>query len=133
MMLRLGERRHGDNADSEGVTQEAVANMIDTIGKGFLGTTLACAQCHDHMLDAVEQRDYYALAGVLMSTRYSARPVDAVDPNLGVIDELRNIKRQIRTELARLWLEATDTTKPGGAAAKIKAIDAKEKPDENPE
>ena len=35
MMLRLGERRHGDNADTEGVTQEAVANMIDTIGKGF--------------------------------------------------------------------------------------------------
>ena len=130
MMLRLGERRHGDNASLEGVTQEAVANMIDTIGKGFLGTTLACAQCHDHMLDAVEQRDYYALAGVLMSTRYGARPVDAVDPNLGVIDELRNIKRQIRAELARLWLEATDATKPGGAAAKIKAIAVEEKPEE---
>ncbi|MCH2222269.1 MAG: DUF1549 domain-containing protein, partial [Dechloromonas sp.] len=127
MMLRLGERRHGDNASLEGVTQEAVANMIDTIGKGFLGTTLACAQCHDHKLDAVEQRDYYALAGVLMSTRYSARPVDAVDPNLGAIDELRNIKRQIRAELARLWLEATDATKPGGAAAKIKAIAVDEK------
>ncbi len=75
-MLRLGERRHGDNSAAEGISQEAVANMIDTMGKAFLGTTLACAQCHDHKLDAVEQRDYYSLAGMLMSTRFSARPID---------------------------------------------------------
>ncbi len=40
LMLRLGERRHGDNSAAEGISQEAVANMIDTIGKAFLGTTL---------------------------------------------------------------------------------------------
>ena len=56
--MRLGERRHGDNADAEGVTQEAMANIIDTVSKGFLATTVACAQCHDHKLDAVSQRDY---------------------------------------------------------------------------
>ena len=76
LMLRLGERRHGDNSAAEGISQEAVANMIDTLGKAFLGTTLACAQCHDHKLDAVEQRDYYSLAGMLMSTRYISRPID---------------------------------------------------------
>ncbi len=41
LALRLGERRHGDNADHEGVTQEAMANIIDTVSKGFLGTTVA--------------------------------------------------------------------------------------------
>ena len=56
MALRLGERRHGDSAAADGVSQEALANVIDTLGKGFLGTTLACAQCHDHKLDAVGQR-----------------------------------------------------------------------------
>ena len=105
MMLRLGERRHGDNAAAEGVMQEAVSNMVDTMGKAFLGTTLACAQCHDHKLDAVEQRDYYSLAGMLMSTRFSARPVDAIDPNEAVISELRATKALLRTELARVWLE----------------------------
>ena len=126
MMLRLGERRHGDNAAAEGVTQEAVANMIDTLGKAFLGTTLACAQCHDHKFDAIEQRDFYSLAGMLMSTRFSARPVDATDPNLAVIDELRHIKGQIRGAISKLWLEATDTTKSGGAVDTIKAIPADE-------
>ncbi len=58
--------------------------MIDTIGKAFLGTTLACAQCHDHKLDAVEQQDYYSLAGMLMSTRFSSRPIDA--PTCSAVD-----------------------------------------------
>jgi mono/diheme cytochrome c family protein len=112
MALRLGERRHGDSSAVEGVSQEAVSNMIDTIGKGFLGTTLACAQCHDHKLDAVAQQDYYALAGILMSTRYSARTIDTHDPNTAVIEELRVIKQQLRTELARVWLETTRDSLP---------------------
>jgi hypothetical protein len=114
LMLRLGERRHGDNSAAEGVTQEAVANMIDTIGKGFLATTLACAQCHDHKLDAIEQRDYYSLAGMLMSTRFSARPIDAADPNVSTIEQLRGIRTQLRAALAKRWLAATTpaTTSP---------------------
>lgn len=128
LMLRLGERRHGDNSAAEGVGQEAVSNMIDTLGKAFLGTTLACAQCHNHKLDAVEQQDYYSLAGMLMSTRFSARPVDAVDPNATVINELRGIKSMLRKELARVWLEATDEKIPGGVVEKIRAITADQKP-----
>ena len=109
MAFRLGERRHGDNAAAEGVTQEAIANVIDTLGKGFLATTVACAQCHDHKLDAVEQRDYYAMAGVFMSTRWTVRTVNATDPNLPVIDELRRLKRSIRSELWRLWSASSNT------------------------
>ena len=128
MMLRLGERRHGDSASVEGVTQEAVANMIDTLGKAFLGTTLACAQCHDHKLDAVAQRDYYSLAGMLMSTRFSARSIDAVDPNLETLANLRAIKTQLRSELGRLWLAATDPAQPGGVGDKLRAIPAGKAP-----
>jgi cytochrome c553 len=128
MALRLGERRHGDNAAAEGISQESVAIMIDTIGKAFLGTTLACAQCHDHKLDAVEQRDYYALAGVLMSTRYSARTLDAVDPNGAVIEELRQIKTALRTELAQLWTDALRLGERDGVVEKIRALSAGEEP-----
>ncbi len=103
MAMRLGERRHGDNADAEGVTQEATANIIDTVSKGFLATTVACAQCHDHKLDAVSQRDYYGLAGILASTRWGARVADTKDPNLGVIKDLRDIKRSLRRELTQQW------------------------------
>lgn len=103
MALRLGERRHGDSSQVEGVTQEAMANIVDTLGKGFLATTLACAQCHDHKLDAVSQRDYYALTGVFMSSRWNVRTVDAVDPNLQTLEELRTLKAAVREELARIW------------------------------
>ena len=122
MALRLGERRHGDNAAAEGVTQEAIANIIDTVGKGFLGTTVACAQCHDHKLDAISQRDYYALAGIFMSTRWGVRCVDAVDVNEAVIAELRRRKQALRTELAKLWLNSREQL-----LAKLTALPADEK------
>ncbi len=146
LMLRLGERRHGDNSAIEGISQEAVANMIDTIGKAFLGTTLACAQCHDHKLDAVEQRDYYSLAGMLMSTRFSARPIDltmdgnqdadcsngpaqsADRHNRQVIDRLRAIKARLRTELAQRWLQTTELSPQGDLVQRLRAIKADEKP-----
>lgn len=111
MAMRLGERRHGDNADAEGVTQEATGNIIDTVSKGFLATTVACAQCHDHKLDAVAQRDYYGLAGMLMSTRWGVRGADSNDPNLPVINELNGIKRNIHRELTRQWLAAKSSIK----------------------
>ena len=109
MAMRLGERRHGDNADAEGVTQEAVGNIIDTVSKGFLATTVACAQCHDHKLDAVAQRDFYGLAGILMSTRWDTRPADTKDPNLRVLQELKDLKRNIRHELKMLWAGAQNS------------------------
>lgn len=128
MMLRMGERRHGDNAALEGISQEAVANMIDTLGKAFLGTTLACAQCHDHKLDAIEQRDYYSLAGMLMSARYSARPIDAVDSNQKIIAQLSEIKAELRSELAKSWLLATEPQQSGGMVEKLKSIVADPQP-----
>ncbi len=108
MALRMGERRHGDNGDAEGVTQEAMADIVDTLGKAFLGTTLACAQCHDHKLDAVSQRDYYALTGVMMSTRWIVRTAESTDLNSASMAELRRIKSAIRGETADRWRGASD-------------------------
>ncbi|MBI2424017.1 MAG: DUF1553 domain-containing protein [Candidatus Hydrogenedentes bacterium] len=129
--MRLGERRHGDNADAEGVTQEAMANIVDTVSKGFIGTTVACAQCHDHKLDAVSQRDYYGLTGVLMSTRWTVRAIDAADPNGAVVDELRTIKDEVRREIAGVWRNAreavmTGILSPPEAKAEEKKADAKD-------
>ncbi|MFN5976334.1 MAG: DUF1549 domain-containing protein, partial [Planctomyces sp.] len=124
LMLRLGERRHGDNSAAEGISQEAVSSMVDTLGKAFLATTLACAQCHDHKLDAVEQRDYYSLAGMLMSTRFSSRTVDAVDSNVAVLESLRQIRGQLRAVLANRWLQALADSDAGTFAAGLKAMPA---------
>jgi hypothetical protein len=104
MSMRLGERRHGDNSEIEGITQEAIGNMIDTTSKAWIATTVACAQCHDHKLDAVGQSDYYGLAGILMSTRWHARIADAADPNAAVLEDLKRLKSGVREPLSQLWL-----------------------------
>jgi hypothetical protein len=106
MALRMGERRHGDSAMVDNVTEENLADMIDTTSKAFLATTVGCARCHDHKLDAVAQADYYALAGVFLSSRWSVRCVDATDPNLAVIDDLRGIKGSLVDSLAARWRQS---------------------------
>lgn len=108
MALRLGERRHGDNAAAEGVSQEAMTNTVDTISKAFLATTVACAQCHDHKLDAIAQQDFYALTGTFTSSRWLTRCVETTDRNAEVIAQLRQTKHQIRQEMAAQWRNSRD-------------------------
>jgi cytochrome c553 len=45
-------------------------DRIDTLCRGFLGLTVACARCHDHKFDPIPQKDYYSLMGVFSSTEY---------------------------------------------------------------
>lgn len=45
--------------------------QIDATTQAFLGLTVSCARCHDHKFDPVSQRDYYALAGIFLSTEVS--------------------------------------------------------------
>ena len=49
-------------------------DRVDTLCRGFLGLTVACARCHDHKFDPIPQQDYYALAGVFASTGYREYP-----------------------------------------------------------
>ena len=46
-------------------------DAIDTIGKAFLGLSIACARCHDHKYDPITSKDYYALYGILENSRFS--------------------------------------------------------------
>ena len=43
-------------------------DRVDTLTRGVLGLTVACARCHDHFYDPIPTSDYYALAGVFAST-----------------------------------------------------------------
>ncbi|MEC7696258.1 MAG: DUF1553 domain-containing protein [Planctomycetota bacterium] len=43
-------------------------DVIDNMGKTFLGLSLGCARCHDHKFDPVPTSDYYALYGIFDSS-----------------------------------------------------------------
>jgi len=47
-----------------------VQDAVDNLGYAFLGTTVACARCHDHKFDPIPTSDYYAIAGILKSTHF---------------------------------------------------------------
>lgn len=46
-------------------------DTLDTMGKSILGLSVGCARCHDHKYDPISTKDYYALYGILQSTRFS--------------------------------------------------------------
>lgn len=57
----------GNNPNNQ--KMEVADEQIDSIGRAVLGQTLGCARCHNHKFDPVPTADYYALAGILTSTR----------------------------------------------------------------
>lgn len=70
--IGLGPKYYRRNAPE--VMAEEWENHVDTVSRGLLGLTVACARCHDHKYDPIPTSDYYALAGVFASTEMYNRP-----------------------------------------------------------
>lgn len=51
--------------DPEQFRMEAMYDRMDAIGKGMLGLTIQCAQCHNHKYDPLRQEEYYKLFAFL--------------------------------------------------------------------
>jgi hypothetical protein len=71
--LAIGEWGIQDDNPEKMVWDTADEN-IDAVGRTFLGLTLSCTRCHDHKFDPLTTRDYYALAGIFVSTHVVAQP-----------------------------------------------------------
>ncbi len=52
---------------------------VDTVTRGLLAMTVACARCHDHKFDPIPTKDYYGLAGVFASTMRTEQPLFDVE------------------------------------------------------
>ncbi len=57
----LGLLARGAVVHGESEVGELPLNAVDTVSSAFLGLTVGCAKCHDHMYDPIKQRDYYAM------------------------------------------------------------------------
>ena len=45
------------------------ADRVRTVGSAFLGSTIGCAECHDHKYDPFTSRDFYAMAAFFADIR----------------------------------------------------------------
>ena len=89
-ILAFGPKRH--NSSGVEFQMDVADDQIDTIFRSTLAMTVACARCHDHKFDPIPTKDYYALAGIFLSTeplygtikqKYSNNPTDLlpIGPN----------------------------------------------------
>lgn len=116
MFYHMGEHRHGSSLAYNGIHQEMINNKVDAFSKAFLATTVACAKCHDHKLEAVSQKDYYALGAMFMMPRWASRPVDAPGKNTVAIERLKTLRNEIRDEVAKEWTAAVVNGALSGSA-----------------
>jgi len=65
--LALGAKSQNENNPRQ-YALDVADEQIDAISQGVLGMTIACARCHDHKFDPIPQREYYAMAGIFLST-----------------------------------------------------------------
>lgn len=125
---RFGELNH-DSCVEFGfgiIGYDQLDNQLDALTKAFQATTVTCARCHDHKMDAISTQDYHALLGILRSSRPVLHTLDGPEVNAVGIAKLKAQKTDLRAELATAWRDDL----PSIDAGKLQALvdGAKEKP-----
>jgi cytochrome c553 len=113
--------------DVEEARWETLVDRVNTTATVWLGSTLACAQCHDHKFDPFSQKDYYRMLAFFDNGEYQAigqgpRVMDAwiVEPELELpTPEQAARKKTLDEEIARVQARLEATT-PALAAAQAR-------------
>ncbi|RBP40437.1 cytochrome c [Roseimicrobium gellanilyticum] len=117
--LAIGTKPHNERNPRQ-FALEVADEQIDTLTQAVLGTTVACARCHDHKFDPIPQKDYYALAGIFLSseTLYGTngviqnnQPSDLIElgRDSGMAPGFEGISASARADLARRMKQLDDT------------------------
>ena len=96
--LYLGEGKHSPVSIKQ-EEADRIDNMIDVTSKTFQALTVACAKCHDHKFDPILAKDYYAMYGMLESTRIGPLAARSGIKHQDIIQQLSQIKAEIRSEI----------------------------------
>ena len=95
--------------DPEEFRMAAVLDRVDTTATVWLGSTLACAQCHNHKYDPFTQEEYYRLSAYFNSTEEESvadkrSNVSSRGPILTVSSppQLAPLRRTLEDEIVRL-------------------------------
>jgi len=93
--------------NNEGGTQDeefrsvAVVDRVNTTMAVWMGTTIACAQCHSHKFDPLTQDEYFQIFAILNNTEDADRGDDS--PRIQLFTKEQKQRRsEIQTQLAEL-------------------------------
>ena len=66
LLAATGYLRTAPDGTSSGATdaEQVMTDTLKIVTSGLLGSSVACAQCHDHRYDPIPQEDYYRLRAV---------------------------------------------------------------------
>lgn len=89
-------------------------DLVTTTSQGMLGLTLNCARCHDHKIDPLTQKDYYALVAFMRDVTPYAERSDGttnnqldLDPVVGARHkEIDNRRKTVEKQTQRIEREA---------------------------
>lgn len=96
---RLGPvRRNAGNQAVASSRNEVLTERTDIVGTAFLGLTVGCARCHDHMFDPIRQIDYYRLQAYFGPSKEA----NVVFRGEGSVDEWRERTKKIAGEMKSL-------------------------------
>lgn len=62
--LRMAADGTGSGDNSPEARNKVIADTLQIVGTTLLGSSIHCAQCHDHRYDPISQADYFALRAV---------------------------------------------------------------------
>ncbi len=96
--LRNSMLNEEGGADPEQFRMDAMFDRMDAIGKGMLGITIQCAQCHTHKFDPITHEEYYRLFAYL-NNDYEAQRVVYSPVELMKVAELQQRMKDIEEEL----------------------------------
>src|SRR5207253_11048359 len=60
--------------DDEEFRNVAVVDRVNTTMAVWMGTTMACAQCHNHKYDPITQKEYFRFYAFLNNTEDADKP-----------------------------------------------------------
>ena len=79
----------------------AVVDRVNTTMSTWMGTTIACAQCHDHKYDPLSQQEFFGLYAIFNNTADADRKDES--PYVSIPYELVDAKRRpLERELAAI-------------------------------
>ncbi|MFM8579141.1 MAG: DUF1553 domain-containing protein [Planctomycetaceae bacterium] len=87
----------------------AIVDRVNTTMSTWMGTTIACSQCHDHKYDPLSQKDFFSLYAIFNNTADADRPGE--EPLLEFFTPAqRALRSRLESELAAVEkLLGTDT------------------------